>query len=148
MKKWTVNNIGDEGAAKISESLMTNTTLTELDLQCDDNINESKRNKINNENVNIKRNEKWTGNNIGYEGKKKISESLMTNTTLTKLDLWNLVQLWQTTSFIMKSLSVIMKTLSHTFVRKNNIFQQDIHSSYSELMEKKFTLFFFQFLSV
>ena len=48
MKKWTDNNIGDEGAAKISESLMTNTTLTELNLMSDDNINESKRNKINN----------------------------------------------------------------------------------------------------
>ena len=30
--KWTVNNIGDEGANKISESLMINTTLTELSL--------------------------------------------------------------------------------------------------------------------
>ena len=32
MKKWTANNIGDEGAIKISESLMMNTTLTELNL--------------------------------------------------------------------------------------------------------------------
>ena len=48
-EKWTANNIGDEGAAKISESLMTNTTLTTLNLRCDDNTNESKRNKINNE---------------------------------------------------------------------------------------------------
>ncbi len=29
-KKWTGNNVGDEGANKISESLMINTTLTEL----------------------------------------------------------------------------------------------------------------------
>jgi hypothetical protein len=36
--KWTDNKIGDEGAMKISESLMTNTTLTILDLSCDDNI--------------------------------------------------------------------------------------------------------------
>ena len=35
-EKWTDNNIGDEGASKISESLMTNTTLTELYLSCDD----------------------------------------------------------------------------------------------------------------
>ena len=49
MKKWTGTDIGAEGAAKISESLMTNTTLTTLDLYGDDNINESKRNKINNE---------------------------------------------------------------------------------------------------
>ena len=41
--KWTGNNIGDEGAAKISESLMTNTTLTELDLYGDDNIIKNKR---------------------------------------------------------------------------------------------------------
>ncbi len=38
-KNWTDNNIGDEGAMKISESLMINTTLTELWLQGDDNIN-------------------------------------------------------------------------------------------------------------
>ena len=30
MKKWTDNRIGDSGAIKISESLMKNTTLTEL----------------------------------------------------------------------------------------------------------------------
>ena len=33
MIKWTGNNIGDEGAIKISESLMMNTKLTELDLR-------------------------------------------------------------------------------------------------------------------
>ena len=32
MKKLTVNNIGDSGAIKIGESLMKNTTLTELNL--------------------------------------------------------------------------------------------------------------------
>ena len=31
-----MNNIGAEGATKISESLMTNTTLIILDLHCDD----------------------------------------------------------------------------------------------------------------
>ena len=36
--KWIDNKIGDEGAVKISESLMTNTTLTILDLDGDDNI--------------------------------------------------------------------------------------------------------------
>ena len=30
--KWTGNKIGSEGANKISESLMLNTTLTELNL--------------------------------------------------------------------------------------------------------------------
>ena len=34
--KWTGNNIGAEGASKISESLKVNTTLTKLDLSCDE----------------------------------------------------------------------------------------------------------------
>jgi len=54
------NDIGDEGATKVSESLMTNTTLTELYLR---------------------------SNKIGVEGAAKISESLMINTTLTTLNL-------------------------------------------------------------
>ena len=41
--KWTDNNIGAEGAAKISESLMTNTTLTKLDLSGNDNITKNKQ---------------------------------------------------------------------------------------------------------
>ena len=38
IKQWTGNEIGDEGAIQISESLKTNTTLTKLDLRCDDKI--------------------------------------------------------------------------------------------------------------
>ena len=34
-KIWTGNNIGDSGAIMISESLKTNTTLTELNLSGD-----------------------------------------------------------------------------------------------------------------
>ena len=34
--KWTGNEIGDEGASKISESLKVNTTLTKLGLSCDE----------------------------------------------------------------------------------------------------------------
>ena len=34
--KWTGNNIGDSGAMKISEALMTNSTLNELNLFSDD----------------------------------------------------------------------------------------------------------------
>ena len=34
MIKWTDNYIGTEGAIKIGESLMMNTTLTELNLRC------------------------------------------------------------------------------------------------------------------
>ena len=36
IKQWTVNNIGAEGAVRISESMKTNTTLTKLNLGCDD----------------------------------------------------------------------------------------------------------------
>ncbi len=42
-------------------------------------------------------NEKWTGNKIGAEGAKKISELLKVNTALTKLDLscnWNTRNWW------------------------------------------------------
>ena len=38
IKQWTVNWIGAEGAIAISESLKTNTTLTELNLGGDDEI--------------------------------------------------------------------------------------------------------------
>ena len=42
-----VNNIGDEGAKMISELLKDNTTLTTLDLQCDEiEVNENKTNNI------------------------------------------------------------------------------------------------------
>ena len=37
-KNWTGNSIGVEGAMKISESLMKNTTLTQLDLMGDGKI--------------------------------------------------------------------------------------------------------------
>ena len=33
MKNWTDNRIGDSGAIKIGESLMMNSTLTELNLE-------------------------------------------------------------------------------------------------------------------
>ena len=45
-------------------------------------MNKYKRNEI----QNVKR-MKWTDNRIGAKGAVKISESLMTNTTLTKLNL-------------------------------------------------------------
>ena len=38
IKQWTGNQIGDEGAIEISESLKTNTTLTKLNLECDDKM--------------------------------------------------------------------------------------------------------------
>ena len=33
---WTANNIGDEGARMISEALKINSTLTKLNLRCDE----------------------------------------------------------------------------------------------------------------
>ncbi len=47
--KWTGNNIGDSGAIAISELLKTNTTLTKLNLECDDKIEKKKVNKTKNE---------------------------------------------------------------------------------------------------
>ena len=41
--KWTGNNIGDSGAMKIGEALMTNTTLTTLDLSGDDKDRNERR---------------------------------------------------------------------------------------------------------
>ena len=38
IKQWTGNFIGVSGAIQISESLKNNTTLTELNLKCDDKI--------------------------------------------------------------------------------------------------------------
>ena len=43
--KWTGNNIGDTGAMKIYEALMTNSTLTTLDLRCDDKDRKEKKEK-------------------------------------------------------------------------------------------------------
>ena len=39
-------------------------------------------------------NEKWIGNEIGYEGAKTISESLKINTSLTSLDLSGDEKVW------------------------------------------------------
>ena len=44
--KWIGNDIGDEGAMKISESLMINTTLATLNLGGDDNTIKNIKNNI------------------------------------------------------------------------------------------------------
>ena len=44
--KWTGNKIGATGAMKIAEALMTNTTLTELDLSGDDKDIKWKKKRI------------------------------------------------------------------------------------------------------
>ena len=48
VKEWIDNQIGNEGAKTISESLKINTSLTSLNLDCDDKIRNEK--------------EKWKGN--------------------------------------------------------------------------------------
>ena len=77
-KKWIDNWIGDYGAKTISESLKINTSLTQLNLGCDEKKWERGREKW-----------KWlqwiVDNQIGYEGAKTISESLRINTSLTEL---------------------------------------------------------------
>ena len=71
---------------KIIESLTTNTTLTELDLQGYNRLR-----KIFKQSIVIM---KLKDNCIGDEGEKRINELLMTNSTLTKLNLethWTIV---------------------------------------------------------
>ena len=42
METWTASNIGESGARMISESLKSNTTLTELDLDSDEKWSKTK----------------------------------------------------------------------------------------------------------
>ena len=72
------NKIGYEGVKTISESLKINTSLTTLNLGCDEKIWNEKEKKWN---------EAWVGNQIRDKGAKTISESLKINTSLTSLDL-------------------------------------------------------------
>lgn len=75
----TDNRIRDGGAEAISEMLKTNTTLTSLTLNGNDNKQVSKDN--------ITHGNEMTGNEIEINGTKAMSEMLKVNTTLTSLDL-------------------------------------------------------------
>ena len=79
-EKWIGNQMGDEGAKRISESLKINTSLTILHLDSDEEIRNEKRKSI------MKEMKKWVDNQIGNEGAKSISESLKIN-PLTSLNL-------------------------------------------------------------
>ena len=79
MKEWIDNDIGNEGAKALRESLKINTSLTSVNLGGDEKI----RNE--NERIEWKRNDKWIVNQIGDEGAKSVSESLKINTSLTEL---------------------------------------------------------------
>ena len=85
---WTGNDIGAEGARMISEALKINSTLTELNLECDENNNEEIRirNKEFQQELIIDK-WTWTDNNTEAEGAEMISEALKINSTLTELNL-------------------------------------------------------------
>ena len=81
----TVNKIGDTGATSLSESLKSNTTLTVLYLSCEDKS--KKRHKRHSSAIHSFPSTSSTGNSIGDAGATSLSESLKSNTTLTKLNL-------------------------------------------------------------
>ena len=87
MKKRIDNQIGDEGAKSISESLKINTSLTQLELGGDEDLYEMKGRKK--ERRKEQRNKKEIDNDIGDEGAKSISKSLKINSSLTELDLYS-----------------------------------------------------------
>jgi len=76
---WIGKNIGDEELRKLVQKLRSYSTLTMLDLSCDyERSKKWKREKME---------EKQTGNSIGAEGCRIISELLKENSTLTKVNL-------------------------------------------------------------
>ena len=85
--KSTDNNIGDTGATSLSEALKSNTTLTQLNLWCE-HKKKQHANGINQQSL-LFHSHKKTGNKIGETGRTSFSEALKSNTTLTKLNLWN-----------------------------------------------------------
>ena len=79
----TDNKIGYTGATSLSESLKSNTTLTELDLSREDKIKKTyKRHPLT---IHSSFLFNSTDNEIGYTGATSLSESLKSNTTLTAL---------------------------------------------------------------
>ena len=82
----TDNSIGETGVKSLSESLKSNTTLTELNLSSED-----KRKKTHKRHPSTIHSFSFlilsTGNNIGDTGVSSLSESLKSNTTLNTLNL-------------------------------------------------------------
>ena len=72
------NSIGGEGSKKLCEALMTNTSLTEVNLK----RNLGVMHKEGSDEMYV-----WTENNVGDEGAKYFAELLTTNKTLTSLNL-------------------------------------------------------------
>ena len=84
----TGNKIGDAGATSLSESLKSNTTLTQLNLSGKDqrkNTHKDIRQQI----TLFPFLFTSTDNDIGERGATSLSESLKSNTTLTELNLWS-----------------------------------------------------------
>ena len=82
----TENGIGETGAKSLSESLKSNTTLTKLDLRGKDKRNKTQKRHPSTIHSFLFLNTS-TDNEIGDTGVKSLSESLKSNTTLTKLNL-------------------------------------------------------------
>ena len=81
--KSTDSKIGDTGATSLSDALRLNTTLTQLDLSCEDKRNNTQMTPINNPLFFILI--KSTGSDIGDKGATSFSDALKSNTTLTVL---------------------------------------------------------------
>ena len=79
----TGNDIGERGAISLSESLKSNTTLTEFYLSCEDKRKKTQMTSINNSLVSLLFTS--TDNKIGETGATSLSEALKSNTTLTEL---------------------------------------------------------------
>ena len=81
---FTGSSIGDTGATSLSESLKSNTKLKKLNLSSEDK-KDIQKTSINNSLFPFLYSS--TGNKIGDAGATSLSESLKSNTTLTKLNL-------------------------------------------------------------
>ena len=78
----TDNDIDNSGAYNLSEALKTNTTLTELDLSCEDKWTHKRHPPASHSSLSS-----HTDNIFRDLGATSLSEALESNTTLTKLDL-------------------------------------------------------------
>ena len=81
----TDNWIRETGATSLSEALKSNTTLTELDLNCE--YRRKKTNKRHSSTIHSFLFSTQTGNLIGDIGMTSLSEALKSNTALTELSL-------------------------------------------------------------
>ena len=81
----TASDIGETGATSLGEALKPNTTLTQLNLFCEDKI--KKTHKRHPSTIHSSFLFTSTGNNIGESGATSLSDALKSNTTLTELDL-------------------------------------------------------------